>query len=71
MKLYKNADVVITGEGKIDEQTLQGKGPYGVAVKAKEKNIPVIGVAGSVPLEKNKTLQKYFDVLITINNDVA
>jgi glycerate kinase len=65
------ADLVITGEGKIDEQTLQGKGPFGVAKKAKEKNISVIGIAGSVPLEMNVQLQKYFDVLIPVNNDIA
>ena len=70
-KALEKSDIVITGEGKIDEQTLQGKGPYGVAVKAKEKNIPVIGVAGSVPLKSNEALQKYFDVLIAINNDAA
>jgi len=67
----QQADIVITGEGKIDEQTLQGKGPYGVAVRAKEKNKMVIGIAGSVPLEVNTTLQQYFDVLISINNEAA
>jgi glycerate kinase len=70
-EVLQNAAVVITGEGKIDEQTLQGKGPFGVAQKAKEKNIPVIGVAGSIPLEVNKSLQQYFDVLVSINNDVS
>lgn len=68
--LYK-ANIVITGEGKIDEQTLQGKGPYGVAVKAKEKNIPVIGIAGNVPLELHTQLQQYFDVLIPVNNEIS
>ncbi|HEX5152413.1 MAG TPA: glycerate kinase [Parafilimonas sp.] len=67
----QKADLVITGEGKIDEQTLQGKGPYGVAVKAKERNIPVAGIAGSIPLETNARLKKYFDVLVPINNDVT
>jgi glycerate 2-kinase len=67
----QHTDLVITGEGKIDEQTLQGKGPFGVARKAKEKNIPVIAVAGSLPLQNNETLQQYFDVLVSINNDVA
>ena len=65
------ADIIITGEGTIDEQTLQGKGPYGVAVKAKEKNIPVIGVAGNIPLESNDALQQYFDVLLSINNEAT
>ncbi len=70
-KALQKAGIVITGEGKIDEQTLQGKGPFGVAKKAKERNIPVIGIAGSVPLSDNEALQKYFDILISINNDVT
>lgn len=70
-KALQKADIVITGEGKIDEQTLQGKGPYGVAVKAKAKNIPVIGVAGSIPLKSNDALQQYFDVLLSINNEAV
>jgi glycerate kinase len=67
-KALQKADLVITGEGKIDDQTVQGKGPYGVALKAKEKNIPVIGIAGDVPLESSMLLQEYFDVLVPINN---
>jgi glycerate kinase len=65
----QKADLVITGEGSIDSQTLQGKGPYGVAVRAKEKNIPVIGIAGKVPLTTDIQLQKYFDVLLAINHE--
>ncbi len=70
-KALQKADLVITGEGKIDQQTLQGKGPYGVAVKAKEKQIPVIGIAGNIPLVTDMQLKKYFDVLVPVNNDVA
>lgn len=65
------SDLVITGEGSIDRQTLQGKGPYGVAVKAKDKNIPVIGLAGKIPLELDEELQQYFDVLLPIGNEPA
>jgi len=36
-KSLEKANLVITGEGSIDEQTLQGKGPFGVAQLAKEK----------------------------------
>ena len=64
----ENANIIITGEGSIDEQTLQGKGPYGVACLAKEKEIPVIGLAGKVPLKSNSTLQQYFDILLPIGN---
>jgi len=65
----QKADLVITGEGSLDAQTLQGKGPYGVAVRAKEKKIPVIGMAGKIPRETNTELKKYFDVLMGINNE--
>ena len=61
------ADLLITGEGSIDLQTLEGKGPYGVAIRAKKKNIPVIGLAGQVPTKPDKRLILYFDRLITIN----
>lgn len=64
-----SSDMVITGEGSIDEQTLQGKGPFGVAIRAKEKGKPVIGIAGKVPLKAGKNLQKYFDVLLPIGNE--
>lgn len=65
----KNADLLITGEGSIDEQTLQGKAPYGVAKRAKEINIFVIGLAGKIPLYKSSELNKWFDVLLPINNE--
>jgi glycerate kinase len=64
----QNANFVITGEGSIDEQTLQGKGPYGVANRAKMRSIPVIGLAGKIPLELNEKLSKYFNVLLAIGN---
>jgi len=65
------SDLLITGEGSIDRQTLQGKGPYGVALRAKNAKIPVIGIAGKVPLEQDDELQQYFDVLISTNNEPA
>jgi len=64
----KKADLVITGEGSIDEQTLQGKGPFGVAERAKKREIPVIGIAGRIPLEPSPDLQKWFDVLLPVNH---
>ncbi len=42
------ADLVITGEGAIDEQTVYGKTPIGVAKVAQEQGIPVLGIAGMV-----------------------
>ncbi|HEY4287021.1 MAG TPA: glycerate kinase [Puia sp.] len=68
-KALSSATCVITGEGSIDEQTLQGKGPFGVASRAKKRNIPVIGLAGRVPLEPGAGLKKYFDTLLAIGNE--
>jgi glycerate 2-kinase len=62
----KNSDIVITGEGSIDDQTLQGKAPFGVSVKARLENVPVIAVAGQVPLNPSDMLRKHFDVLFSI-----
>lgn len=43
-----NADLVITGEGRMDAQTCMGKALNGIMNRAKEKNIPVIAICGSV-----------------------
>lgn len=42
------ADLVITGEGRLDEQTLMGKGPGQVIKMACERSIPVVAVCGAV-----------------------
>ncbi len=43
-----NADLVITGEGRLDWQTAYNKAPVAVARLAAERSIPVLGVAGSL-----------------------
>lgn len=65
----QKSNMLITGEGSIDIQTLNGKGPFGVAERAKQKGILVIGIAGKVPLDKDEALQQCFDVLIAIGNE--
>jgi glycerate kinase len=42
------SDLVITGEGRLDAQTLDGKGPAGVAALARKHGKPVVAFAGSV-----------------------
>lgn len=44
--IIRNADLVITGEGKIDAQTMTGKLPYTVAQRAALQGIPVIALCG-------------------------
>ncbi|MBE4907622.1 glycerate kinase [Bacillus luteolus] len=44
----KDADLVLTGEGRTDEQTIYGKVPVGVARVAKKYNVPAICISGSL-----------------------
>ncbi len=44
----QRADLVITGEGRIDGQTAHGKTPVGVAALAKAAGVPVVAVAGEI-----------------------
>lgn len=52
-QLLENTDLVISGEGKIDFQSLRGKVVIGVARRTKRKNIPLIAVVGDIddPIE--------------------
>lgn len=43
----QGADLIITGEGRIDSQSLSGKAVIGISRRAKKKNVPVIAVVGS------------------------
>jgi glycerate 2-kinase len=43
-----DADLVITGEGSMDSQSLTGKAPIGLAEAARERGIPVVAVAGRI-----------------------
>ena len=58
------ADLVVTGEGRLDEQSLQGKGPVGVARLARRLGKRIVGVAGSV--DDSTALRAQFDLLIPI-----
>ncbi|MFE0041313.1 glycerate kinase [Streptomyces sp. NPDC059015] len=47
------ATLVVTGEGSLDEQTLHGKAPAGVAAAARAKGIDVVAVCGRLALERD------------------
>lgn len=63
----KNADFVITGEGRLDHQTAMGKAPVGVAKLAKKYNAKVIAFAGSVTKDAKKCndvgIDAYFPIV--------
>ena len=46
--IIRGADLVITGEGKIDYQTVKGKTAAGVLARAKAQDIPVVAIVGRV-----------------------
>ncbi|SDX98571.1 glycerate kinase [Modestobacter sp. DSM 44400] len=46
----RGADLVLTGEGSLDDQTLRGKAPAGVAARARAAGVPVVAVAGRCSL---------------------
>jgi glycerate kinase len=60
------ADLVITGEGKMDAQTRFGKTPYGVAQLAKKHGKQVIGVAGALEDDAGVLFGEGFDLLMPI-----
>lgn len=66
------ADLVITGEGKLDSQTAMGKVANGVAIQAKKHKVPVIAICGSVErstntqtdLELSSIVNSPFDIVL-------
>lgn len=47
-KVIKNANYVITGEGRLDYQSAMGKTPCGIALRAKKLKIPVFAIGGGI-----------------------
>lgn len=62
----QGADLVITGEGQIDFQTLFGKAPAGVAAMAQHLGIPCIGLAGSLGRDRGTLHQHGFHALFSV-----
>ena len=60
-KHIKGADLVITGEGKIDFQTAFGKTPAGVAKAAKKQKVPVIAIGGALADDAQKVFAHGID----------
>jgi glycerate kinase len=58
------ADLVVTGEGRLDDQTLDGKGPAGVALAARKSGKHVIAFGGAVTEAADRA--GIFDALIPI-----
>lgn len=66
----QGADLVITGEGRIDSQTIHGKTPIGVARVAKRFNVPVIALAGGMTPDYGVVHQHGLDAVFSVLNRV-
>ena len=70
-KELKDADVVVTGEGRLDFQTAMGKAPVGVAKRAKKYGAKVIAFAGSVTPEATACNEAGIDAFFPIVRGVT
>lgn len=62
----KNADLVLTGEGRMDGQTVMGKVPVGIAALAKQYHKPVLGFAGCVMRDTSEVNKHGIDAFFPI-----
>jgi glycerate kinase len=66
--LVKGANLVITGEGRIDGQSIYGKVPVGVAQRCKPLNIPVVAMVGGMGPDAQKVYEYGIDSIMTTVN---
>ncbi|MCW2240595.1 glycerate kinase [Azospirillum canadense] len=69
--IVAGADLVITGEGRIDSQTVHGKTPIGVARVARRHGKPVIGIAGSLGPDADAVHDHGIDAVFSVLNRVC
>jgi glycerate kinase len=62
------ADLVVTGEGSLDEQSLAGKAPIGVARAAAKAGVPVIAVAGRLQLSQQRLQEAGISAAYPLSN---
>lgn len=67
-EVVKDADLVITGEGRLDNQTAMGKAPIGVAKLAKKHGAKVIAIAGCTTPDAVKCNEEGIDAYFSIVN---
>ncbi|MGE7667889.1 glycerate kinase [Ureibacillus composti] len=65
----QDAQVIITGEGKSDRQTLHGKAPMGVFHCAKQFNIPTMLISGYIDEQDKEMLAQHFQEVVSVVNE--
>lgn len=67
----RDANLVITGEGRIDSQSIQGKVPFGVAQIARRHGKPVIAIAGSLAPDVGVVHQHGINAVFSVINSIC
>lgn len=66
--LIEGADLVVTGEGRIDGQSMYGKVPIGIARRCKPKGVKVVAIVGSIGPEMDKAYEcGIYSIMPTVN----
>ena len=66
-KHLKGADIVFTGEGRLDGQSLRGKVVAGISQRASKKNVPVVAIVGEIGESANKLYDIGLSAVFSIN----
>ncbi|MBC7829060.1 MAG: glycerate kinase [Chitinophagaceae bacterium] len=67
-KTIGDADMIITGEGKIDRQSLLGKTVHAIISMAKNRNIPIAAICGKLELKESEWKQWGVSLAVEIND---
>ena len=66
-EMIKDADLIFTGEGKIDSQSLRGKVVIGVAKEAKKAGVPVVAIVGGSDGDMTEAYEAGVTAIVPIN----
>lgn len=66
-EMIADADVIFTGEGRLDSQSLSGKAVIGIARRAKKQNKPVIAVVGGAEGDLTRAYDEGVTAVFTVN----
>lgn len=70
--LIRDADLIITGEGRLDSQSVYGKALSGVCRAAKRMNVPVVDIVGEVGAVDREQLYRFgLTAVFALNNDIS
>lgn len=71
-KLLEDVDLVITGEGNMDGQSIYGKVPVGIGRRCKKQNIPVLAIVGGMGDDAQKVYDYGIDsIMVTVNRSMS